>query len=199
MSDWTSDWNTNLICIFHSDGQHNTAKDLCWMLAIKFKSRGIAVFQLCKWVYAKSKQNNNNKAFKSETSWSRLELKPSRSNQGSGTWIAVFQTLLSKAKSLGIFHPFKSLFIASTQVNFGLSLPLFTLLSWLRIPLRTGASGGLRWTCPNHLNRCWTNFSSIDATPNLLRISSFRTRSLLVWPQIQHSAPYNIAGLIVVL
>ena len=81
--------------------------------------------------------NNNNKAFKSQTSWGRLELKPSRSNQGSGTWIAVFQALLSKAKSLGIFYPFKSHFIASTQVNFGLPLPLFTLLSWLRIPLLT--------------------------------------------------------------
>ena len=131
--------------------------------------------------------NNNNKTFKSQTSWDRLELKPSRSNQGSGTWITVFQALLSKAKSLGIFHPFKSPFIASTQVNFGLPLPLFTLLSWLRIPLRTGASGGLRWTCPNHLNRCWTSFSSIGATPNLSRISSFRTRSLLVWPQIQRN------------
>ena len=98
--------------------------------------------------------NNNNKAFKFQTSWDRLELKPSRSNQGSGTWITVFQALLSKAKSLGIFHPFKSPFIASTQVNFGLPLPLFTLLSWLRIPLCTGASGGLRWTCPNHLNQC---------------------------------------------
>ena len=106
--------------------------------------------------------NNNNKAFKSQTSWGRLELKPSRSHQGSGTWIAVFQALLSKAKSLGIFHPFKSPFIASTQVNFGLPLPLFTLLSWLRIPLRTGASEGLRCTCPNHLNRCWTSFSSIN-------------------------------------
>ena len=108
--------------------------------------------------------NNNNKTFKSQTSRGRLELKPIRSNQGSGTWIAVFQALLSKAKSLGIFHPFKSPFIASTQVNFGLPLPLFTLLSWLRIPLRTGASGGLRWTCPNHLNRYWTSFSSIGAT-----------------------------------
>ena len=43
--------------------------------------------------------NNNNKAFKSQTSWGRVELKPSISNQGSGTWIAVFQALLSKAKS----------------------------------------------------------------------------------------------------
>ena len=52
----------------------------------------------------------NNKAFKSQTSWGRLELKPSRSNQGSAMWIAVFQALLSKAKSLGIFHPFKSFY-----------------------------------------------------------------------------------------
>jgi len=87
--------------------------------------------------------DDNNKAVKSETSWDRLELKPSRSNQGSGTWIAVFEALLSKAKSLDIFHPFKSPFIASTQVNFGLSLSLFMLLSWLRIPLRTGVSRGL--------------------------------------------------------
>ena len=33
---------------------------------------------------------NNNKAFKSQTSWGRLELKPSRSNQGSGN--SVFTT-----------------------------------------------------------------------------------------------------------
>ena len=118
-------------------------------------------------MFATLNNNNNNKVFKSQTSWGRLELKPSRSNQSSGTWIAVFQALLSKVKSLGIFHPFKSPFIVSTQVNFGLPLPLFTLLSWLRIPLRTGASGGLRWTCPNHLNRCWTSFSSIGAIPNL--------------------------------
>ena len=56
-------------------------------------------------------------SFKSQTSFGRLELKPSRTNQGSGTWIAVFQALLSKAKSLGIFHPFKSPFVNSTQVN----------------------------------------------------------------------------------
>jgi len=36
-----------------------------------------------------SYNNNNNKAFKYQTSWGRLELKPSRSNQGSGTKIAL--------------------------------------------------------------------------------------------------------------
>ena len=86
-------------------------------------------------------------------------------------------------------------------------------------PLRTGASRGLRWTCPNHLSRCWVSFSSIDATPTLSRITSFRTLSLLGCPQNhrnirisatlscctcrlfvgQYSAPYNIAGRIVVL
>ena len=40
----------------------------------------------------------------------RLELKPTRSNQGSDTWIAVFQALLSKAKSFG--------YIPSFQVSF---------------------------------------------------------------------------------
>ena len=84
---------------------------------IEFTNKGLGVY------------NNNNKAFKSQTSWGRLELKPSRSNQGSGTWIVIFQALLSKAQSLGIFHHFKSPSIASTQVNSGLPLPLFTLLS----------------------------------------------------------------------
>jgi hypothetical protein len=49
------------------------------------------------------------------------------------------------------------------------------------------ASKGLRWTYPNHLNRCWTSFSSIGATPRLSRISLLRSQSLLVWPQIQHN------------
>ena len=43
---------------------------------------------------------HSNKVFKSQTSWGTLELKHNRSNQGSSTWIAVFQELLSKAKSL---------------------------------------------------------------------------------------------------
>ncbi|ONL99808.1 hypothetical protein ZEAMMB73_Zm00001d029891 [Zea mays] len=45
----------------------------------------------------------------------------------------------------------------------------------------------LRWICPNHLKRCCISFSSIGATPTLSRISSFRTRSLLVWPHIQRN------------
>jgi hypothetical protein len=146
-------------------------------------------------------------------------LKGKRPNHDSGTWIASFQALLSKHNSFGIFHSFKSLLIASSHVKFGRPLPLFTLLTRLMIPLCTGASGGLRWTCPNHLNRCCIIFSSIGATPSRSRMSSFLTRSNLVCPHIQrnihifatlscwichllvgqHSAPYNIAGLIAVL
>jgi hypothetical protein len=39
------------------------------------------------------------------------------------------------------------------------ALPLLVFSMLFRIPLLTGASGGLRWICPNHLSRCWTSFS----------------------------------------
>jgi hypothetical protein len=54
---------------------------------------------------------NNNKVFYSQENQGRLVLKPNRSHkiQGSGTWITIFCSLLFKAKSLGIFQPFKSL------------------------------------------------------------------------------------------
>jgi hypothetical protein len=62
------------------------------------------------------------------------------------------------------------LFIASLHVSFGLPLPLLTLISQLRTSQCTGASRDLLWTWPNHLNRCWTSFSSIGATPRRSRI-----------------------------
>ena len=102
---------------------------------------------------------------------------------GSGTLIASLQALLSKATSSGISQSLRSLLTDSSQVSLGLSLPLFTLSTHFSTPLRTGASGGLRWTCPNHLNRYWVSFSSISATPTLSRIASFWTLSLLVCPQ----------------
>jgi len=172
--------------------------------------------------------NNNNIAFQSQVSWGRLELKPIESPKSR------FRHFNS------CFSSFQISFYCLPHINFGLPLPLLILLAWpkwsdpssnlaqagatctgarLRTPQCTGAFKGLLWTWPNHLNRCWTNFSSIGATPNLSRVSSFRTRSLLVWPQIQHniristtliywtchlfvdqhSAPYYIEGLIVVL
>src|SRR6185369_6916280 len=90
------------------------------------------------------------------------------------------QALLSKAISLEIFQSLRSLLTNSSHVSLGLPLPLFTLSTRSKTPLRTGALGGLRWTCPNHLSRCWVSFSSIGATPTLSRITSFRTLSLLV-------------------
>jgi hypothetical protein len=40
-------------------------------------------------------------------------------------WIVVLYVLLFRAKSLGIFHFYKSPFTASSHVNFGLPLPLY--------------------------------------------------------------------------
>jgi hypothetical protein len=100
--------------------------------------------------------------------------------------IAVFQALLFRHKSLGISYSLKYLFIVSPHVNFGLPLPLLILLSWLRTPQCTGAFEGLLWTWPNHLNRCWTSFSSICATPRQSWISSFRTRSIPLRPSISN-------------
>ena len=107
-------------------------------------------------------------------------MKPKRhKGHGSSTLIASLQALLSKANSSEISQSLMSLLTDSSQFNLGLSLLLFTLST----RFSTGASEGLRWTCPNHLNRCWVSFSSIGATPTLSRIASFRTLSLLVCPQ----------------
>jgi hypothetical protein len=140
-------------------------------------------------------------------------------DQCSGSWIANFHSLLSNASSLAIHQSFKSLFTDSSHVKFGHPLPLFSLSDRLITPLWTGASAGLHWICPNHFKWCCTSFSSTGATPSLSRMSSFRTRSLLVLPQIhlcmrisatlscwtchllvgQHYDPYNMASQITVL
>jgi hypothetical protein len=86
-----------------------------------------------------------------------------------------------------IHQSFKSLFTDSSHVKFDRPLPLLLLPAHLITPLRIGASAGLRCICPNHLKRCCTSFSSTGATPSLSRMSSFRTRSLLLWPQIHRS------------
>uniref|UniRef100_A0A0A9FCY3 Uncharacterized protein n=1 Tax=Arundo donax TaxID=35708 RepID=A0A0A9FCY3_ARUDO len=55
--------------------------------------------------------NNNNKAFQSQTSWGRLEMKSIRFRKpvhSSGTWIANFNVPLSIASSLVIFQSFRS-------------------------------------------------------------------------------------------
>jgi hypothetical protein len=92
--------------------------------------------------------------------------------------VVVFQTLLFKGKPLGIFHPFRFPFTASFHVNFSLPLPLFPLLSHLKT-LCTSVSIGLCWTYANHLNRCWTSFSLIGATPSPTHISCSELDSFL--------------------
>ena len=145
---------------------------------------------------------SNNKAFKSQTSRGRLELKPNRSNQGSGTWITVLQALLSKSKSLGIFYPFKSHFIASTQVNFGLPLPLFTLLSWLRIPLSLLKYPPINFSacCDSGICSCWrcwkecwfgSKWSYCSIGSFAWRFSDNRVKEdFFVWPTKPLVAPY---------
>ena len=131
-----------------------------------------------------SEQHHKRVGLLSQASWGRLEMKPKRNKcHSSITLIASLQTLISKTISLEIFQFLRSLLTDLSQVSLGLPLPLFILSTRSRTPLRTGASGGLRWTCPNHLSRCWVSFSSIGATPTLTRIASFRTLSLLVCPQ----------------
>jgi hypothetical protein len=124
----------------------------------------------------------------SQASWDRLEMKSKRNKgkrntkkdttqeveigvnknrnkgNGSGTLIGSLQALRSIANSLEIFHSLR-----------------------FRTPLCTGASRGLRWTYPNHLNRCWINFSLLGATLTLSRISLSQTLSLLEWPQNQRN------------
>jgi hypothetical protein len=128
-------------------------------------------------------------------------------------------TLLPNANSLVIHQSFKSLFTYSSHVKFDRPLALFLLLVCFITLIRIGASAGLRCICLNHLKRCCTSFSSTGVTLSLSRMSSFWTRSLLMWSQIhrsirisamlscwtchllvcQHSAPHSMVGRIAVL
>jgi hypothetical protein len=140
-------------------------------------------------------------------------------DQNSVTWITSFHSLQSNASSLVIHQSFKSLFTDSSHVKFDRHRHLFLLPVRLITPLWIGASMGLCCICPNHLKRYCTSFSSTSDASSLSRMSSFWTRSLLVWSQIyrsmyisttlscwtchilisQHSAPYNMAGRVTVL
>jgi hypothetical protein len=94
---------------------------------------------------------------------------------------------MSNTKLLVILQFFKSFFTDSFHIKFSLSLSLFPLPVRLITPLRTSVIGDLHWICPNHLERCYINFSSTDPTPNVSCMSSFRIRSLLVLSQIHHN------------
>ena len=111
-------------------------------------------------------------------------MKPKRNKgHGSDTLIASFKALISKAISLEIFQSLRSLLIDSSQVSLVLPLPLFTLLTRFRTPLRH-----------RHLRRPLLDMSKPSQLmlgkfllnwchPTLYRIISFRTLSLLVCPQ----------------
>ena len=72
--------------------------------------------------------------------------------------------------------------ITSIHVYFGLPCALLTCPNLIRSTRRAGAYVGLHRTWPNHRRRFSLIFSSIGATPILVRISLFLTLSLRVLP-----------------
>ena len=111
--------------------------------------------------------------------WGRLH-EPKENYAGSGTWINFLHSFLSN--NMPSFRPLSSLSCRIT--SFGLPYALLTCPNLIQSTRRTDASGGLRRTRLNH--RRWFSliFSSIGATPILVRISSFLTLSLLVLSHI---------------
>ena len=84
-------------------------------------------------------QQQQQQSLLSQASWDRLEMKPKRhKGHGSGTLIASLQALISKTNS-EISQSLRSLLTDSSQVSLGLPLPLFTLSTHFRTPLRTDA------------------------------------------------------------
>jgi len=77
--------------------------------------------------------------------------------------------------------------ITSIHDFFGLPCALLTCPKLIRSTRRTGASVGLCRTWSNHRTQFSLIFSSIEAIPILVRISSFLTLSLRVLSHIQRS------------
>ena len=72
--------------------------------------------------------NNNNIVFFSQASWGRLEMKPKwNKGHGSGTLIASFQALISKAISLEIFQSLRSLLFFLRVLKVSLIQPKFLI------------------------------------------------------------------------
>jgi len=115
--------------------------------------------------------------------WGRLH-EPKENYAGSGTWISFLHSFLSS--NMPSLRPLASIScrITSIHVFFGLPYALLTCPKLIRSTRRTGASVGLRRTWPNHRRRFSLIFSFIEATPILVRISSFLTLSLWVLPHI---------------
>jgi len=118
--------------------------------------------------------------------WGRLH-EPKENYAGSGTWISFLHSFLSS--NMPSLRPLTSIScrITSIHVFFGLPCALLTCPNLICSTHRTDASVGLRHTWPNHRRRFSLIFSSIEATPILVRISSFLTLSLCVLRRIQRS------------
>jgi len=117
---------------------------------------------------------------------------PKENYARSGTWISFLRSFLSSNMPSLRFLVSISCRITSIHVFFGLPCALLTCPNLIRYTRRTGASIGLRSTCPNH--RWWFSliFSSIGATLILVRRSSFLTLSILVLPHIQRSMHISV-------
>ena len=113
--------------------------------------------------------------------WGRLH-EPKENYAGSGTWISFLHSFLSS--NMPSPRPLASISCRITFIHVFFDLPsaLLTCPNLIRSTRRTGASVCLRLTWPNHRRRFSLIFSYIEATPILIRISSFLTLSLRVLP-----------------
>ena len=109
---------------------------------------------------------------------------PKENYAGSGIWISFLHSFLSS--NMPSLRPLASISCPITSIHVFFSLPcsLLTYPKLIRSIRQTGASVGLCRTWPNHRRRFSLIFSSIEATPILVRISSFLTLSLRVLPHI---------------
>ena len=118
--------------------------------------------------------------------WGRLH-EAKENYAGLGTWIIFLHSFLSS--NMPSLRPLGSISCRFTFIHvfFGLSFALLTCSKLISYTCRTDASVGLRRTWPNYRWRCSLIFSSMEAMPILVRISSFVTLSLIVLPHIQWS------------
>jgi hypothetical protein len=149
---------------------------------------------------------------KTSKGWKRdNRVKEKGKDHGSGLLIACLQAHLSLANSLEIFHSLRSLLTVSSQVILGRPLPLFTLLTHSKIPLRTPQEVSF-----GHVQTISTDVKSISPQlvpprpyPGYLRFGLYplcahktkvtcASKLLTCWTCClfvsQHSAPYSITG-----
>jgi hypothetical protein len=149
--------------------------------------------------------SNTTAKFLSQSSLGRLDMKPSgkirkpKSERGRkkvnkvqeskfyvpahGLLISI---VLSRAKSPGKFQSSKSPFAASSHVHFGCPLRLQVFFLPFRIPLSTGASGGLCWIYPIAQTVGQGSFQSVLPLP-ISYFTSFQIQPFLLWSHMHRS------------